>query len=86
MNHDSILKFIAAEKHGDNLNTEFWLITAFHELGSLHDFLKSNTVSWEELCYIAYTLARYKLLNLLKILVLFVNIYKCIFSIYDSFI
>ncbi|XKL66504.1 hypothetical protein PGB90_009924 [Kerria lacca] len=58
MNHDSILKFIAAEKHGDNLNTEFWLITAFHELGSLHDFLKSNTVSWEELCYIAYTLAR----------------------------
>lgn len=31
---------MSAEKRGDSLQTEFWLITAFHEKGSLCDFLK----------------------------------------------
>ncbi len=33
MNHDNILKFIGVEKRGENLQTEFWLITSFHERG-----------------------------------------------------
>ena len=40
LDHDNILQFMSAEKRGDNLQTEFWLITAFHEKGSLCDYLK----------------------------------------------
>lgn len=58
MNHANILRFIAAEKRGDNIRTEFWLITEYHTRGSLHDFLKHNTVTWEQLCRITYTLSR----------------------------
>lgn len=60
MNHKNILRFIAAEKHGDSQATQYWLITEFHELGSLHDFLKHNAVTWEQLSRIAFTMARYK--------------------------
>lgn len=58
MDHENILRFIAAEKRVVNLRTEFWLITAYHELGSLQDFLKANTVTWEQLSHIAYTMAK----------------------------
>ncbi|XKL67279.1 hypothetical protein PGB90_002770 [Kerria lacca] len=58
MNHDNILQFIAAEKHVVDQNVEYWLITAFHELGSLHDFLKLHTLSLEQLSYITYTTAK----------------------------
>lgn len=58
MNHENLLRFIAAEKRGDNLNTELWLITEFHEHGSLYDYLKGNLVSWSELCKIAESMAR----------------------------
>ena len=40
LDHDNILQFMSAEKRGDSLQTEFWLITAFHEKGSLCDYLK----------------------------------------------
>lgn len=31
MRHENLLHYIAAEKHGTNLETELWLITEFHE-------------------------------------------------------
>lgn len=31
MRHENILRYIAAEKHGANMETELWLITEFHE-------------------------------------------------------
>jgi len=37
------------DRRGESLQQEFWLVTAFHEGGSLCDFLKMNTVSLEEL-------------------------------------
>ncbi|KAK2183839.1 hypothetical protein NP493_295g10008 [Ridgeia piscesae] len=37
---NNILQYLGAEKRGDNLNTELWLITEFHERGSLYDYLK----------------------------------------------
>ena len=40
LDHANILQFMSAEKRGDSLQTEFWLITAFHEKGSLCDYLK----------------------------------------------
>ncbi|XP_031440522.1 activin receptor type-2A isoform X2 [Clupea harengus] len=58
MRHENLLHFIGAEKRGSNLDIELWLITAYHDKGSLTDFLKANVVSWSELCHIAQTMAR----------------------------
>ncbi|XP_035919582.1 activin receptor type-2A [Anopheles stephensi] len=58
MNHANILEFIGCEKRIDLASTDFWLITAYCENGSLCDFLKAHTVSWTELCKIATTMAR----------------------------
>ncbi|XP_023218221.1 activin receptor type-2B-like [Centruroides sculpturatus] len=40
MKHENILSFVGVEKRGDSIQTEYWLITAFHEKGSLCDYLK----------------------------------------------
>ncbi|XP_046735488.1 activin receptor type-2A isoform X1 [Diprion similis] len=58
MDHEDILRYIGVEKRGDNLQAEFWLITAYHEKGSLCDFLKANVVTWPEMCKIAESMAR----------------------------
>ncbi|TRY59232.1 hypothetical protein DNTS_014619, partial [Danionella cerebrum] len=58
MRHENVLQFIGAEKRGSNLDIELWLITAYHEKGSLTDYLKANVVTWNELCHIAQTMAR----------------------------
>nr|XP_048693482.1 activin receptor type-2B isoform X3 [Caretta caretta] len=57
MKHENLLQFIAAEKRGTNLEMELWLITAFHDKGSLTDYLKGNIISWNELCHVAETMA-----------------------------
>lgn len=58
MQHDNVLPFVATDKRGTNLQTELWLITVYLEKGSLCDYLKSNLVTWLELCRIARTMAR----------------------------
>lgn len=58
MDQANVLQFIGVEKRGNNLQTEFWLITAYHERGSLCDFLKAHTLSWTELCRVIETMAR----------------------------
>uniref|UniRef100_A0A1L8DJS6 Serine/threonine-protein kinase receptor n=2 Tax=Nyssomyia neivai TaxID=330878 RepID=A0A1L8DJS6_9DIPT len=58
MRHPNILDFIGAEKHIENASTEFWLITVYHNRGSLCDYLKAYTVTWTELCKIAESMAR----------------------------
>uniref|UniRef100_A0A8C8M873 Serine/threonine-protein kinase receptor n=1 Tax=Oncorhynchus tshawytscha TaxID=74940 RepID=A0A8C8M873_ONCTS len=57
MKHENLLRYIAAEKRGTNLEMELWLISEFHERGSLTDYLKGNAISWTELCHIAETMA-----------------------------
>ncbi|XP_078461677.1 activin receptor type-2B-like isoform X1 [Lampetra planeri] len=56
--HENLLHFIAAEKRVSGLDTEYWLITTFHEKGSLAEYLKGNVLSWRELCHVAETMAR----------------------------
>uniref|UniRef100_A0A3Q0RTG5 Serine/threonine-protein kinase receptor n=1 Tax=Amphilophus citrinellus TaxID=61819 RepID=A0A3Q0RTG5_AMPCI len=58
MKHENILHFIGVEKRNNNLDLELWLITAYHDKGSLTDYLKANVVSWNELCHIAQSAAR----------------------------
>lgn len=57
MTHANILFFIGTEKRMEDAITSFWLITAYHHNGSLCDYLKSNTVTWLELCKIAESMA-----------------------------
>ncbi|XP_076014016.1 activin receptor type-2B [Genypterus blacodes] len=57
MRHENILRFIAAENRGIHHEAELWLITEFHQRGSLSDFLKGNVISWTELCHIAGSMA-----------------------------
>lgn len=57
MRHDNLLRYITAEKRGSNMEAELWLITEYHERGSLCDYLKGNSISWVELCHVAETMA-----------------------------
>lgn len=59
MKHNNILKFYCSEKKIDNdgLNFSLWLLTEYMELGSLHDYLKSHTITWTELLFIAQGIA-----------------------------
>ncbi len=56
--HDNILHFIGTEKHGDMPNMDLWLITEYHEHGSLYDYLKGNLLSWQQLLKVCETMAR----------------------------
>lgn len=43
--HENILGFIAADNIDRGTYTELWLITEFHEMGSLYDYLTLNVIS-----------------------------------------
>ncbi|XP_063387957.1 activin receptor type-2B-like [Cydia fagiglandana] len=58
MDHPDILHYIGVDKKGDNLQAEYWLITAYHEKGSLCDYLKAHTLSWADAWRIAACVAR----------------------------
>lgn len=44
-NHDNILRYIGSDVTSKNSCTELWLVTAYHELGSLFDYLNRNTIN-----------------------------------------
>lgn len=58
MDHPDILHYIGVDKKGDNLMAEYWLITAYHERGSLCDYLKANTLTWAQAWRISWCVAR----------------------------
>ncbi|KAG6441692.1 activin receptor type-2B-like [Manduca sexta] len=58
MDHPDILHYIGVDKQGDNLQAEYWLITAYHEKGSLCDYLKAHTLTWSEAWRVAACVAR----------------------------
>lgn len=44
LRHDNILCFIASDMTSKNSSTQLWLVTHFHELGSLYDFLQYSSL------------------------------------------
>ncbi|VDN20384.1 unnamed protein product [Gongylonema pulchrum] len=52
--HDNILRYFGAEVH-DN---DFWLITEFHDNGSLYDFIKYRTLTLRESLKVIATMLR----------------------------
>ncbi|XP_077483416.1 activin A receptor type 2 punt isoform X1 [Amblyomma americanum] len=57
MNHENVLAFLGASKHGDLQHTEYWLVTEYHERGSLSDHLKAHLVTWGEVLKISEGIA-----------------------------
>ncbi|XP_033845277.2 bone morphogenetic protein receptor, type IBb isoform X2 [Periophthalmus magnuspinnatus] len=55
MRHDNILGFIAADIKGTGSWTQLYLITDYHENGSLYDHLKSNAVDTKALLKLSYS-------------------------------
>ncbi|KAA0194154.1 Receptor protein serine/threonine kinase, partial [Fasciolopsis buskii] len=60
--HPNILKFYGADQVNDYdglvPDVQYWLVTEYHPLGSLYDYLHTNTVGWPELLRIAISVAR----------------------------
>lgn len=56
MRHENILGFIAADINGTGSWTQMILITEFHELGSLHDYLQLRVINQQMLHTLAYSL------------------------------
>jgi hypothetical protein len=58
MKHKNILTYLGAEKRDEGFDSQYWLITEYHYHGSLWDYLKANTVDWNQLLKIAQGIAR----------------------------
>ncbi|VDP14151.1 unnamed protein product [Soboliphyme baturini] len=57
-NHANILRFVTAEVRGTAAQPEYWLVTVFHENGSLYDYLKSHVINMHQLLHISVTMLR----------------------------
>ncbi|CAH0546575.1 unnamed protein product [Brassicogethes aeneus] len=57
LRHDNILGFIAADNKDNGTWTQLWLITDYHEHGSLFDFLSRNTVDTSGMIRMALSIA-----------------------------
>uniref|UniRef100_A0A8C9W5M9 receptor protein serine/threonine kinase n=1 Tax=Scleropages formosus TaxID=113540 RepID=A0A8C9W5M9_SCLFO len=57
MRHENILGFIAADIKGTGAFTQLFLITDYHENGSLYDYLKVTTLDAQALLRLAYSAA-----------------------------
>merc|ERR1712100_297363 len=57
MRHENVLGFIAADNKDRGNWTELWLITEYHELGSLFDYLSQNTLQNYDMLHFALSIA-----------------------------
>ncbi|XP_015790751.1 TGF-beta receptor type-1 isoform X2 [Tetranychus urticae] len=57
LRHDNILGFIAADNKDNGTWTQLWLVTDYHENGSLYDYLYKNTVDAAGVARMAYSIA-----------------------------
>uniref|UniRef100_A0A8C9Y420 receptor protein serine/threonine kinase n=1 Tax=Sander lucioperca TaxID=283035 RepID=A0A8C9Y420_SANLU len=57
MRHENILGFIAADIKGTGAFTQLFLITDYHENGSLYDYLRLTTLDTQTLLRLAYSAA-----------------------------
>ncbi|KAL3222328.1 hypothetical protein MRX96_028429 [Rhipicephalus microplus] len=57
LRHDNILGFIAADNKDNGTWTQLWLITDYHENGSLFDYLMRIPVDIATMCKMAYSIA-----------------------------
>ncbi|KAJ8334607.1 hypothetical protein SKAU_G00402460 [Synaphobranchus kaupii] len=54
--HENVLHFLTAEQR--KAEKQFWLITAYHPLGNLQEYLIHHIISWDDLWLLGGSLAR----------------------------
>ncbi|XP_021703580.1 TGF-beta receptor type-1 isoform X3 [Aedes aegypti] len=57
LRHENILGFIAADNKDNGTWTQLWLVTDYHENGSLFDFLTSRSIDTKTMVEMAYSIA-----------------------------
>ncbi|XP_071212024.1 activin receptor type-1-like isoform X1 [Salvelinus alpinus] len=57
LRHENILGFIASDMTSRNSSTQLWLITHFHEMGSLYDYLQLSTLDTASCLRMALSIA-----------------------------
>jgi len=57
LRHENILGFIAADNKDDITWTQLWLVTDYHQHGSLFDYLSKNTVTPDRMIHMALSIA-----------------------------
>ncbi|XP_066263567.1 activin receptor type-1-like isoform X1 [Branchiostoma lanceolatum] len=57
LRHENILGFIASDMTSRNSCTQLWLITHYHEFGSLYDFLQRTTLDAHRMMKLACSIA-----------------------------
>uniref|UniRef100_UPI00358FFE6E TGF-beta receptor type-1-like isoform X2 n=1 Tax=Myxine glutinosa TaxID=7769 RepID=UPI00358FFE6E len=57
LRHENILGFIAADNKDNGTWTQLWLVSDYHEYGSLFDFLNRHTVAEDGLLLLALSIA-----------------------------
>lgn len=57
LRHENILGFVGADNKDNGTWTQLWLVTDYHENGSLYDFLNKNVISKQDLIKIALSIA-----------------------------
>src|SRR6218665_990864 len=58
MKHPNILTFLGSDNKVEGITISLWLITEYHPLGSLFDYLKSHTINLKEFLTIFIGIAR----------------------------
>ncbi|XP_014909636.1 TGF-beta receptor type-2-like [Poecilia latipinna] len=56
LRHENVLHFLTAEERKGQ--RQYWLITAYHPLGNLQEFLTNHIISWQDLWLLGSSLAR----------------------------
>ncbi|XP_028673678.1 TGF-beta receptor type-2 isoform X2 [Erpetoichthys calabaricus] len=56
LKHENILHFLTAEER--KVDKQYWIITAYHALGNLQEYLTHHILSWDDLCYLGGSFAR----------------------------
>ncbi|XP_053764617.1 activin receptor type-1C isoform X2 [Panthera pardus] len=57
LRHENILGFIAADNKDNGTWTQLWLVSEYHELGSLYDYLNRNVVTVAGMIKLALSIA-----------------------------
>lgn len=59
MKHENVLHFMGAEKRGNGVDIELWLITAYHDKVQKQTNISLNNVQKRRLAYCLHQTARY---------------------------
>ncbi|KAG5842374.1 hypothetical protein ANANG_G00176980 [Anguilla anguilla] len=56
LKHENVLHFLTAEQR--KVEKQYWLITAYHPLGNLQEYLSQHIISWDDLWLLGGSLAQ----------------------------